>query len=66
MTTSATGSGAAGPAGAAGSYAGDVTPREAWEVLSSDPDATLVDVRSSAEWTFVGLPDLGDSTSISS
>ncbi|MFC3230863.1 rhodanese-like domain-containing protein [Marinibaculum pumilum] len=58
MTTSATGSGAAGSAGAAGSYAGDVTPREAWEVLSSNPDAVLVDVRSAAEWTFVGLPDL--------
>ena len=33
-------------------------PREAWEALSSQPDAVLVDVRSSAEWTFVGLPDL--------
>lgn len=63
MTTSAAESGrgnqagGGGPAGAAG-YAGDVQPREAWEALASRPDAVLVDVRSTAEWTFVGLPDL--------
>lgn len=39
-------------------YAGDLTPREAWELLERDPDAVLVDVRSEAEWTFVGVPDL--------
>lgn len=37
---------------------GDVTPREAYERLSVDPAAVLVDVRTRAEWTFVGLPDL--------
>ncbi|WP_433954746.1 rhodanese-like domain-containing protein [Janibacter indicus] len=36
----------------------DLTPRQAWERLESDPDAVLVDVRTSAEWSFVGLPDL--------
>jgi rhodanese-related sulfurtransferase len=40
------------------SYAGDVTPAEAWEALSDDPDAVLVDVRTVAEWSYVGLPDV--------
>jgi len=41
------------------SYAGDVSPREAWRLLEEDPGAVLVDVRSDAEWSFVGLPELG-------
>lgn len=40
------------------SYAGDVTPQEAYDALRSDPQAVLVDVRTRAEWTYVGLPDL--------
>ena len=40
------------------SYAGDITSQEAWEKLQSDPQAVLVDVRSEAEWQFVGVPDL--------
>src|SRR5690606_10465158 len=40
------------------SYAGDVDPTEAWKMLSEDPAAALVDVRSQAEWSFVGVPDL--------
>jgi rhodanese-related sulfurtransferase len=39
-------------------YAGDVSPAEAWQALSSDPPAFLVDVRTRAEWAFVGIPDL--------
>jgi rhodanese-related sulfurtransferase len=39
-------------------YAGDVSSREAWDILSKEPDAVLVDVRTEPEWTFVGLPDL--------
>ena len=31
---------------------------EAWERLQADPKAQLVDVRTMAEWNFVGLPDL--------
>ena len=31
---------------------------QAWEALRSDPNAQLVDVRTDAEWNFVGLPDL--------
>ena len=41
-----------------GQYAGDVTSREAWEVLERDPKAVLLDVRTDAEWSYVGLPDL--------
>ena len=40
-------------------YAGDVGPAEAWELLNKDPDAVLVDVRTEAEWRYVGLPELG-------
>jgi rhodanese-related sulfurtransferase len=39
-------------------YAGDVLPGEAWELLESDPKAQLVDVRTAAEWNFVGVPDI--------
>lgn len=38
-------------------YAGDVTPQQAWELLH-DTDAVLVDVRTDAEWRFVGVPAL--------
>ncbi len=37
----------------------DVSPRAAWEALRDDPQAALIDVRTEAEWNFVGLPDLG-------
>jgi rhodanese-related sulfurtransferase len=40
------------------SYAGDVTPADAWKALSEDPAAVLVDVRTAAEWAYVGVPDL--------
>lgn len=40
------------------SYAGDITPQQAWELLSENPEAVLVDVRTDAEWRFVGVPDL--------
>lgn len=40
------------------SYAGDITPEQAWKLLGDNPDATLVDVRTEAEWRFVGVPDL--------
>jgi rhodanese-related sulfurtransferase len=40
------------------SYAGDISPLEAWKLLSDNPNAVLVDVRTDAEWRFVGVPDL--------
>jgi rhodanese-related sulfurtransferase len=39
-------------------YAGDLSAAEAWDRLQSDPNAQLIDVRTVAEWNFVGLPDL--------
>jgi len=42
------------------SYAGDLTPAEAYRMLQDDPRAVLVDVRTRAEWTYVGLPDLAE------
>ena len=36
----------------------DVPAAQAWEALRGDPAAQLVDVRTDAEWNFVGLPDL--------
>ena len=32
---------------------------EAWKMLSEQSAAVLIDVRTRAEWTFVGLPDIG-------
>jgi len=39
-------------------YAGDVSAREAWAALEGTPAATLIDVRTRAEWTYVGVPQL--------
>jgi rhodanese-related sulfurtransferase len=36
----------------------NVPPGRVWEALQKDPKAQLVDVRTEAEWNFVGLPDL--------
>ncbi len=36
----------------------NVTPKDTFEALAADPDAQLVDVRTDAEWQYVGLPDL--------
>ncbi|HHX83891.1 MAG TPA: rhodanese-like domain-containing protein [Actinomycetales bacterium] len=39
-------------------YAGDLDPQQAWDMLAADPSAVLVDVRTSAEWQWVGGADL--------
>lgn len=41
-------------------YAGDISAAEAWDRLATDPNVQLVDVRTVAEWNFVGIPDLTD------
>jgi rhodanese-related sulfurtransferase len=41
-------------------YAGDVSPKEAFAVLKDNPKAVLIDVRTRAEWTYVGVPDLSE------
>ena len=38
-------------------YAGDVTPNEAWNILEKE-NTYLVDCRTAAEWSFVGVPDI--------
>ena len=37
------------------SYAGDITPEEAWAKL--EQGAILVDVRTEGEWAHIGIPD---------
>ena len=39
-------------------YAGDISPLNAWNNLKEDVDAVLIDVRTDAEWEYVGIPDL--------
>jgi rhodanese-related sulfurtransferase len=36
----------------------DVSVHDTWARLEADPRAVLVDVRTRAEWAFVGIPDL--------
>lgn len=36
----------------------DVSPRQVWEALINSPDTVLCDVRTNAEWSLIGLPDL--------
>jgi len=43
---------------------GEVTAAEAHDALQSDAHARLVDVRSRAEWTFVGIPMTDDKDTI--
>lgn len=38
----------------------DVDPEGAWSALRDDPRAVLVDVRTTAEWTYVGVPQLAE------
>ena len=52
---------AAGHVGSSG-YAGDVDVTEAWEVVKGNSGAVLVDVRTKAEWNFVGIPDLSEAS----
>jgi len=42
----------------AGAYAGDISAKDAWRELCDSPAAALIDVRSRAEWAFVGMPEL--------
>ncbi len=36
----------------------NIAPPQTWAALQNDPAAQLVDVRTDAEWSYVGLPDL--------
>ncbi len=39
-------------------YAGDVSPTEAWDMLAAGTGAIVIDVRTDAEWSYVGVTDL--------
>lgn len=39
-------------------FAGDATPTESLDALQRNPSAQLIDVRTTAEWAYVGSPDL--------
>jgi rhodanese-related sulfurtransferase len=39
---------------------GNVTAEQAFELITNEPASVLVDVRTQAEWSFVGIPDLSD------
>lgn len=41
-------------------YAGDLTPQQAYELVASRPDVLLVDVRTRGEWQQIGVPDGAD------
>jgi rhodanese-related sulfurtransferase len=45
-------------AASSAAYAGDLSPKEAWELLGREKDAALIDCRTAPEWSFVGIPDL--------
>lgn len=38
----------------------ELLPHETWDALSKTPEAVLIDVRTAAEWGFVGCPDLSE------
>ncbi|MBC6496948.1 MAG: rhodanese-like domain-containing protein [Alphaproteobacteria bacterium GM7ARS4] len=38
-------------------YQGDVSPHQAWDMLSQKERSYLIDCRTDAEWRFVGIPD---------
>lgn len=40
-------------------YAGDLSVEDAYALLGDDKKSVLVDVRTQAEWAFVGVPDIG-------
>ncbi len=43
---------------ASAKYRGEVTAEEAWQSLGAEAEATLIDVRTAAEWSYVGVPSL--------
>ena len=39
-------------------YAGDLSPQNTWDEVKNDDNCFLVDCRSSAEWSLIGVPNL--------
>ncbi|MBT6094080.1 MAG: rhodanese-like domain-containing protein [Rhodospirillaceae bacterium] len=48
------------PSAEDGAYSGDLSPQQTWETLQSASNALLVDVRTDAEFSYVGVPDLAE------
>ncbi len=46
------------PSAEEGAFTGDLTPVECWDILKKNSDAVLIDVRTDAEFVYVGVPDL--------
>ncbi len=46
-----------GGVGPPGRFLGDISPTQTWRALQDQPEAVLVDVRTNAEWAYVGGPD---------
>ncbi len=44
--------------GASSPGVGELNPLAAWQILKDNPSSKLIDVRTRAEWGFVGVPDL--------
>ncbi len=38
----------------------NVSPKQVWDAITADPNAQMVDVRTDAEWAYVGMPDLAE------
>ena len=41
-------------------YLNDIGPAEAWKLLAEERESVLIDVRTFAEWSYVGIPDLSN------
>ena len=41
-----------------GRFVGDISSVQTWQALQNQPEAVLVDIRTRAEWKYVGGPDL--------
>lgn len=47
-------------AGSGTSIVDELTPQESYALLTELPSSALVDVRTRAEWSFVGVPDISE------
>lgn len=43
-----------------GPYAGEISCTDAWDMLAENGQAQIIDVRTRAEWSYVGIPDLSN------
>jgi len=41
-------------------YLDNIGPAEAWKLLAEERESVLIDVRTFAEWSYVGIPDLSN------